>query len=247
MSYWTNAKTPAGRRIYAIGDIHGRADLLGAMIELIERDDARRPKASAILVFLGDYIDRGPDSKSVVDRLAGGPPRGFEWCALKGNHEEMLLTFLDDPFSSRVWLRNGGGATLLSYGVNRALIGAAAAMDPPSLERIGLYLKETMPASHLQFYRSLLPFWRSGDYFFAHAGVRPGAPLNRQAEADLLWIRDPFLEWPRDHGAVVVHGHTPVPAPEDMGNRIGIDTLAWKTGRLTALGLEGSERWFLST
>jgi serine/threonine protein phosphatase 1 len=247
VSQWENSELPGGQRVYAIGDIHGRADLLDAMLELIQTDDARRPRAQTALVFLGDYIDRGPHSKEVIDRLTSGLPPQFRPLFLKGNHEDFLLTFLRDPYSGLIWLRNGGDSTLLSYGVAPALVNEAFSLDPFILKQTALRLQERLPREHRAFFETLKLFTRFQDYFFVHAGVKPGVALDRQAEDDLLWIRDEFLNSPSDFGAVVVHGHTPAPSPEDLCNRIGIDTYAWKTGRLTAVGLEGSRRWFLST
>jgi serine/threonine protein phosphatase 1 len=234
-------------RVYAIGDLHGRADLLDVMLELIEEDDAERRPAQTVLIFLGDYIDRGPSSNEVIDRLTSGLPSQFKPVFLKGNHEDLLLTFLSDPYSGLIWLRNGGDATLLSYGIAPGLVNRAFSLDPSVLKETAFEFQERLPRGHQNFFTALKLFLRVQDYFFVHAGVKPGIPLDRQATDDLLWIRDEFLDSPSDFGAVVVHGHTPVSSPEDLRNRIGIDTYAWKTGRLTAAGLEGSRRWFLST
>jgi serine/threonine protein phosphatase 1 len=242
-----NASVPPGSRIYAIGDIHGRLDLLDKMMGLIEGDLAVREEAQTTLVFLGDYIDRGANSKGVVSRLIAGFPAGFATIFLKGNHETLLLNFLERPGFGLNWLYNGGDASLLSYGVEADAIKNAYWAGAPGLLQVYTLFNERLPEDHLRFYRSLKLFYRAGGYFFSHAGVRPGVPLERQKENDLIWIRDEFLSHPHDFGAVVVHGHTPANAPEDLYNRIGIDTLAFYTGRLTAVGLEGSRRWFLST
>jgi serine/threonine protein phosphatase 1 len=243
----TNASVPAGMRIYAVGDIHGRLDLLERILRQIESDRKERAGSPAVLVFLGDYIDRGGSSKGVVGRLLEGFPPGVTPVFLRGNHEELLLTFLDRPGSGLDWLYNGGDVTLLSYGVEAEIIRNAYGAGPSGLMEAASRFRERLPRDHLQFYRSLRLTYRAGGYIFAHAGVRPGVPLENQNETDLIWIRDEFLNWPHDFGAVVVHGHTPADNPEDLENRIGIDTLAFHTGRLTAVGLEGSRRWYLST
>lgn len=245
-SRWTNAEAPDGCRIYAVGDIHGRADLLDIMIGKIICDHEARPEARPIVIFLGDYIDRGPSSRMVIDRLIEGLPSPFETHCLKGNHEELFLSFLGDPFTAPAWLLNGGYTTLSSYGIDQALLRSALQYDPASLMRLASRLRESLPEEHLKFLLSLSLFHRFGDYFFVHAGVRPGISLEHQKVEDMLWIRDEFLNWPYEFRAVIVHGHTPVLSPEDLRNRIGIDTYAWNTGRLTAVALEGSERRFLT-
>lgn len=247
ISQRSNASLPPGARIYAIGDIHGRLDLLVKMLGLIERDRKDREEAQTTLVFLGDYIDRGGNSKGVVSRLIEGLPPGLTPIFLKGNHESLLLSFLDRPGFGLNWLYNGGDATLLSYGVDADAIENAHSAGAPGLLQAYTLFRERLAEDHLRFYRGLELSYRAGGYFFAHAGIRPGIPLDKQKENDLIWIRDEFLSHPHDFSAVVVHGHTPVNAPEDLHNRIGIDTLAFYTGKLTAVGLEGSRRWFLST
>lgn len=243
----TNANVPSGLRLYAIGDIHGRLDLLDRLIELIERDNEKHGQAPTKLVFLGDYVDRGPASKGVTDRLTKGLPTGFDPIFLKGNHEDLLLSFLEDPAEGRNWLTNGGDATLLSYGVSKDIVQNAFWRGAPGLAEAGASFSALLPDDHLRFYDGLDLVYRAGDYFFVHGGVKPGVPLDSQNEDDLLWIRNEFLNWPGEFGAVIVHGHTPVPSPEDLHNRIGIDTYAFNSGKLTAVGLEGSRRWFLST
>jgi serine/threonine protein phosphatase 1 len=166
---------------------------------------------------------------------------------LKGNHEDFLLSFLHDPLSAAGWLYNGGDATLLSYGVEKRVVEYALWQSRAGLREASAMLRAALPGDHLRFYEALELYYRAGGYFFVHAGVRPGVPLEGQSEEDLLWIREEFLAWPGDFGAVVVHGHTPMLTPEDLHNRIGIDTGAFQTGKLTAVGLEGSRRWFLST
>jgi serine/threonine protein phosphatase 1 len=261
LSLMGSAHVPAGTRIYAIGDIHGRLDVLGRLLELIEQDDIGRGPARGIIIFLGDYVDRGPDSKGVVDWLINlqrrrdllsrdgseHAPLRFDLLFLKGNHEKLLLSFLDNPASGRSWLQIGGDATLVSYGLEDDVVEEALRQGQPGLIKASAMFRTLLPDDHLEFYEKLELFYRTGDYFFVHAGVKPGAGLDRQREEDMLWIRDKFLNWPDDFGAVVVHGHTPVLKPENLHNRIGIDTYAFLTGKLTAVGLEGSQRWFLST
>lgn len=251
MLFWTSdrkqASLPDGMRLYAIGDIHGRLDLLEALLAEIERDCKGCGEQPVTLVFLGDYVDRGPDSKGVVDRLIGAFPPATNTVFLKGNHEAMLLTSLSDPSAGLHWLCNGGDATVLSYGLP-VMMGRKAIWDDvtAATEAIRQFCA-TLPKEHLRFYRDLQLSCRIGDYFFAHAGIRPKTPLDRQREEDLLWIRKEFLNSGQDFGAVVVHGHTPSRSPQEHRNRIGIDTYAVLTGKLTAAGFEGSKRWFLST
>jgi serine/threonine protein phosphatase 1 len=239
------ASVPAGVRVYAVGDIHGSAHLLEALLERITADAAapdHPAPARKLLVFLGDYVDRGLESPRVIDMLLAGPPPGFEQVCLMGNHEEAMFGFLEDIKIGPMWLRNGGGETLLSYGVTLpSMVGAER------LEAARLMLRERLPASHLAFLKGLALFHVEGDYLFVHAGVRPKVALADQHRNDLLWIRDEFLSSRADLGHVVVHGHTIAAAPEVRPNRIGIDTGAYATGILTCLVLEGAERRFLQT
>jgi len=249
-SGWPNASVPEGVRIYAVGDIHGRLDLLERLLDLIQNDSETHRAACTHLVFLGDYIDRGSDSKGVVSRLISEPPHGFSRVCLKGNHEAMLLTFLEDPGASANWLHNGGDEALLSYGVDPGIVQNAlysGRAGRAGLAEANAAFRALLPDDHLLFFRGLECCFRSGGYLFAHAGVRPGVALDCQDESDLIWIRGDFLRHPGDFGAVVVHGHTPAHAPEELHNRIGIDTLAFRSGKLTAVALEGSRRWFIST
>ncbi len=200
-----------------------------------------------MLIFLGDYVDRGPNSKGVVDKLIQGFAPPYSAICLKGNHEELLLSFLGDPSTGSNWLRNGGEAALSSYGVDLEVAPDTFWDDEEVLKKAAKLFRAALPESHLQFYRELKLSWRAGDYFFAHAGVRPNERLDRQSEEDLLWIRNEFLNSKDDFGAVVVHGHTPARFPQNLPNRIGLDTFAVRTGKLTAVGLEGPERWFLTT
>ncbi len=243
----TSASAPEGLRLYAIGDIHGRLDLLESMLDLIRSDQEGRSPSPAALIFLGDYIDRGPDSKGVVERLLQEFPAPYAPVFLKGNHEDLLLSFIRDPNPSLNWLRNGGDAALVSYGVEDGIIQRAFWGGRDGLAVAAQEFRAALPASHLAFYESLKLSCRFGDYFFAHAGVRPGTPLDEQSEEDLLWIRNEFLGSTQDFGAVVVHGHTPARFPQERSNRIGLDTYAVRTGKLTAAGFEGRRRWFLST
>lgn len=232
---------PAGLRVYAIGDIHGRLDLLEDLHAQIRRDLAVGAPLQAVLVYLGDYVDRGLHSKEVVNLLINGPLPAGRAIFLKGNHEEAFLDFLGDPGFGMVWRNFGGLETLHSYGVPEAA--RLATVDQFLLAHRSL--QESLPAAHLTFLRSLRLNVSFGDYFFAHAGVRPGVPLDRQSDEDLLWIRDQFLDSAEDFGKIVVHGHTPEAEPVIRANRIGIDTGAYMTGVLTALVLEGTTRRFL--
>ncbi len=234
---------PAGARVYAVGDIHGRADLLEELHRLMLAD-AKRRRARTVVVYLGDYVDRGPRSRDVIDLLLAQPLPGFEAVHLRGNHEDMMLGFLDDPSLAEMWCHNGGAATMQSYGVDAQRLGGAEEAPLIDLQRD---FARRLPQAHRAFLEDLAPSHREGDYFFVHAGVRPGVPLDRQNLADMLWIRDPFLDSRRDHGKVVVHGHSIVARPEVRKNRIGIDTGAFYSGRLTCLVLEGAKRKFLHT
>jgi serine/threonine protein phosphatase 1 len=225
------------RRIYAIGDIHGRLDLLDRAIGAIRRDIEERGGA-ALTVTIGDYVDRGPHSCGVLDRLLDNP-FATPYVALKGNHEDMLEAFLADAAVGPQWSYNGGEETLQSYGIR--LYGYAAA----DFEQARQELCAALPEAHLRFLRALKTSLRRGGYFFCHAGVRPGVALTRQREEDLLWIREPFLSSERDFGAIVVHGHTPTAEPEVRPNRIGIDTGAFFSGRLTCVALGEGEPRFL--
>ncbi len=231
------SRSPTSERIYAIGDIHGRRDLLDRAIDAIARDvDAHGP--AALTVTIGDYIDRGPDSCGVIDRLAANPfPTPY--VAIKGNHEDILETFLADPDAGPYWRGQGGHETLQSYGVR------VGGFTGPSYAKARDALRRAMPPAHIEFLRSLKMSHSRGKYFFCHAGVRPRVPLDRQSEQDLLWIRDDFLACTKDFGKVVVHGHTPVEEPEVLPNRIDIDTGAFATGRLTCVALEEGAPRFL--
>ncbi len=232
---------PAGLRVYAIGDVHGRIDLLDALLARIERDSARRPRGDVLVLLLGDLIDRGPDSAAVVRRAM----RPLGWArlqTLKGNHEAAMLDALDgDRRMLAIWRRNGGDAALRSWGFDPALLDDTDAGDIADL------LHRAIPSAERAFIARCPLSLRLGDYFFVHAGVRPGVRLEQQSEQDMLWIREEFLGSTRSHGAVVVHGHSITEAVEDLPNRIGIDTGAYASGRLTAIGIEGETRWFIAT
>ena len=230
-----NSKTT---RIYAIGDIHGRLDLLEQMIGEIGRDmDAYH--GDGLTVTLGDYVDRGPDSRGVLDCLARNP-FATPYIPLKGNHEELLERFLRDPSFGTSWRRLGGLETLNSYGIS-----VAPLMTGKGYEAAADELQTVIPPAHAKFLESLKVSLDGGKYFFCHAGIRPGIPFERQTEQDLLWIRGEFLNSRLDFGKIVVHGHTPVEEPEILPNRINIDTGAFATGRLTCVVLEGDQRRFL--
>lgn len=225
------ASTPEHTRIYAIGDIHGRADLLAETTARIDDDLRRRPIPHAVEVYLGDYIDRGPDSKNVIDQLAVRLVRHNAVC-LRGNHEIFLEEFLRDPAAIHHWIELGAVPTLASYGVSLHA-GETTALD------LQQALIRVFPRTHELFLQCLRDSFRCGDFLFVHAGIRPGIPLSQQDPEDLCWIRDEFLDSTMDHGMMVVHGHTPVMHPEIHANRINIDTGAWRSGVLTCIAIEG--------
>lgn len=235
------SEAPEGSLIYAVGDIHGRLDLLARMHALIEADAASCRAGRKVVVYLGDYVDRGPDSRGVVEYLLQQPLAEMDSVYLIGNHEAFLLTFLDDPSTINTWFMNGGDATLRSYGVDPWEVSHSENF-PNQLRQS---LLERLPESHRTFYRTLALAHEEGDYLFVHAGVRPGVPLKEQNPQDLIWIREDFLSSDEDHGKVVVHGHTPMRAPQSHHNRIGIDTGAVYGGKLTTVALQGTERRFL--
>ncbi len=233
--------TPGGERLYVVGDIHGRLDLLDAMLDLIDADIAARDASRQRLVFLGDYVDRGPSSAQVIHRLVEVAGT-YEAIFLKGNHEDVLLTFLQTPDLIDNWRAMGGLTTLQSYGIAPPL-----RPSPAEAHALAKALAAVMPPSHAAFLRSLALFWVWGDYAFMHAGLRPGIPLNRQKEQDLLWIRREFTGSTLQHEKFIVHGHTPVRAPDVLCNRINIDTGAYATGRLSCVVLDEQGRYFLQT
>jgi serine/threonine protein phosphatase 1 len=225
---------PEGTRIYAFGDIHGRSDLLKEMFTVIDADIAKNPVSRPIEVFLGDYVDRGPDSAHTLDLLLERSLYS-ETVFLKGNHEAFFLEVLHDPTKLEDWRQFGGLQTLMSYGIQPTF-------NPDTAEQSDLIraLNEVMPSDHLKFLQSLQPSFVCGDFFFVHAGVRPGIPLKEHQENDLLWIRNEFLDSNENFGKYIVHGHTPVREPDIRPNRINIDTGAYATGNLTLLRIQGS-------
>jgi serine/threonine protein phosphatase 1 len=235
------ARGAAGARAYAIGDIHGRLDLLEAMLERIAEEEEARPRVPAYIVFLGDLIDRGPDSRGVVERLiafAGGP---FETRFLMGNHEEMMLRVLgSEPWLAHEWLSHGGYECAQSYGV---AVGHLAAM---TAEEVAETLRKHIPEEDVVFLQQFADSFRFGDYLFFHAGIRPGVTIERQTTQDLRWIREGFLGVERDDDFVVVHGHTISEAPDEDFGRIGIDTGAYMGGPLTGLLIENDFKAFLA-
>lgn len=232
---------PEPRRLYVIGDIHGRLDLLDRMLITIDRDLPPNLAAECLTVTLGDYIDRGPDSRGVVDRLAWNP-FPTEFIALRGNHEDLLESFLDNARVLDHWRHLGGLETLHSYGVD-----VTAAMQGTNYEEAAEALRAALPPLHSTFFDSLRASLTIGRYFLCHAGVRPGVALSRQSQDDLMWIREGFLDSTEDFGKIVVHGHTPSETPEVAPNRINVDTGAFITGRLTCAVLEDGQARFLTT
>ena len=236
-------------RVYAIGDIHGRLDLLEVLHHSILEDARSAPNLKKILIHLGDYIDRGPDSFGVVDRLIQFSPQNFDIINLKGNHEDFLLSFLAETKGPSplldVWRDNGCLKTFLSYGVD--------IRDPKNrtpdeeADFIRRQFSEAIPVSHMNFFKSLKLRQTIGDYLFVHAGINPANSLQQQKKSDLIWIRDRFLNHPGPFNKVVVHGHSISKSPEVLDYRIGIDTGAYYSNRLTCLVLEGKDRYFLET
>lgn len=250
LSFWQKAPAswqqppaiPDGHRVYAVGDVHGRDDLLGELLAQIERDVAAHPVREVVAVFLGDLIDRGADSAAVVERLRTYRPVGIRTEFLIGNHEEVLLRILDGDGSLVAdWLRFGGAQCARSYGLS------ASRLAKMTKDEAVAALRSAIPAEHQAFLASFADTFRAGDYLFVHAGIRPGIALAEQTQADLRWIREPFLDHPSRHELMVVHGHTISPAVEERTGRIGIDTGAYKHGVLTALVLEGTSRRLLQS
>jgi serine/threonine protein phosphatase 1 len=230
------ATLPPGERVYAVGDVHGCLDRLVALHEMIAEDMAARPAEHTTLVHLGDYVDRGADSAQVIDWLINRPPvPADEIVNLMGNHEHMMLSAVvgADKDAPSHWLMNGGADSLLSWGISRAV--------PP------VEWASRIPRQHLMFLRDLEISRQIGPYLFVHAGVRPGVKLDQQSRQDMLWIREPFLSSRADHGAVVVHGHTPKREPTVLPNRIAIDTGAVLGGALTCVVLEADMLGFLTS
>ncbi|EJW11987.1 metallophosphoesterase [Rhodovulum sp. PH10] len=215
-----------------MGDVHGRADLLEGVFARIDADQKAHPARQPVEVYLGDYIDRGPDSRTVIDLLIARSRRR-DIVLLKGNHETYLLEFVRDPEVLRGWRQFGGLETLMSYGLRPSL-------NPGNQELAALSaaLRQAIPRAHFEFYGGLLPYFSLGDFYFVHAGTNPRVPLAHQDERDLLWIREEFLVHEGYFEKMIVHGHTPVHDPDFRPNRINIDTGAYATGRLTCLMIE---------
>jgi len=231
-----------GWRAYVVGDLHGRLDLLEQLLDKIHEDIERRPARKVLLVFVGDLIDRGPNSAQVVERLRTYERPGIRTVFLLGNHEEVLLRILaGERDLIEKWRSFGGSECLKSYGVDPA---ALSGLDDEDALAV---VTRAIPRKHVEFLESFDDSCRFGDYLIVHAGIRPGVEFDQQRQADLRWIRDPFLFDETDHGFVVVHGHTIRPEVEMRPNRIGIDTGAYRSGILTALAIEGSDSWLLDT
>ena len=229
---------PAGERVYAVGDIHGRLDLFDALIAAIEADDAERGVADTTIILLGDLVDRGPDSAGVLT-AARALARRRTVRILCGNHEEMFLRSFADVVALRGFLRFGGRETVLSYPI------VSSVWNQATLDEAQQLMRAAVPAKDVAFIKSFEDLIVCGDYLFVHAGIEPGLPLELQKSDKLRWIREPFLSHKGDFAHVVVHGHTIEDEPVLRRNRIGIDTGAYASGRLTALGLEGTQRWLI--
>ena len=232
---------PPGVRIYAVGDIHGCLDLLDELLARINDDMSSRPAVRPLSIFLGDYIDRGPSSRETIDRLiehAGANESVF----LKGNHEQIAISSLRDRGLFERWMRLGGLETLMSYGIT-----PGASSDDRQTVRLQAAFHDALPQSHFRFFRDLQSSFACGDYFFAHAGVKPDIPLSQQKESDLLWIRQEFLSSRDDFGKIIIHGHTPTREIEVGPNRVNVDTGAFATGRLTCLVIDESSLSLIDT
>ncbi|MER9687788.1 metallophosphoesterase family protein [Mesorhizobium sp. M0139] len=243
--HYLDARAPDGMRLYAIGDVHGRLDLLAAMHRRIESELEYKPTSDWRVIHLGDYVDRGPESKGVIDFLIEAQKRDPRHLMLAGNHDIGFLDFLDEPDPEGLFIRYGGVQTAQSYGVD--LAGHASWFGKAEALRRGHQaLVNAVPQAHVDFLRSLQLSLISGDFFFCHAGVRPDVPLESQSPQDLVWIRDVFHNHPGLYPKVIVHGHTPVPGAEVMPNRVNVDTLAWQSGMLSALAVDGADKRVLT-
>lgn len=238
--HFLDARGPEAIRLYVIGDVHGRRDLLAEMHARIRAELIRDRPADWRIIHLGDYVDRGPDSKGVLDLLIAAGEADRRVLMLAGNHDIGFLEFLAHPTPKGLFALFGGPETARSYGVVLDLA------DPWRFREGSEELVRTVPPAHVALLRTLDFSCTFGDFFFCHAGIRPGVPLDEQERMDLIWIRDAFLDWPHLHPKVIVHGHTPTPEPEVMPNRVNVDTGAFKTGRLTALVIDGIEKRLLS-
>ncbi len=238
--HYLDAAAPEGMRLYAIGDVHGRLDLLGRMHEAIDAEISSDRPADWRVIHVGDYVDRGPDSRGVIDFLIDRRESNPRNIMLGGNHDFGLIEFLAEPSPLSLFARNGGRETAMSYGVNGDPAEQAGASE------MARALRDRIPQRHLDFLGELPLSVSFGDYFFCHAGIRPSVPLEEQQRDDLIWIRNVFLDYPGLHPKVIVHGHTPRPEPEVMANRVDVDTGAFKSGILTAFVAEGGDKRFLS-
>jgi serine/threonine protein phosphatase 1 len=232
---------PDGQRVYCVGDIHGRADLLQQLHQMI-LNDAANFHGKKTIVYLGDYIDRGEQSCQVIEILTSKPLTDFESIYLLGNHEQAMLDFIQRPVKTASWMTFGGRETLNSYGIPLAFIPAVSEMH-----NLAVQLDECLPDTHRDFLRGCSLCWQCGSYYFVHAGIRPGTPLEQQSFEDQLWIRDDFLNSDKNHDAIIVHGHSIIQTPQMLPNRIGIDTGAFASGVLTALVLEGDDQRLMQT
>ncbi|MGL5838383.1 MAG: metallophosphoesterase family protein [Sphingorhabdus sp.] len=238
------ARVPDGMRIYAIGDIHGRNDLLQALLTKIDADDRARGTADTQIIFLGDLIDRGSDSAGVIETAMALRDAGRKVRFLAGNHEEVFVDVCRkrSPKTLRFFIgKMGGDATLQSYPITRA---EYIALD---IEELAARLESLVPEAHLTFLESFEDMIMIGDYAFVHAGIRPGVPLDSQKTSDLRWIREEFVNQRGDLEKVIIYGHTIYDEIDERGSRIGIDTGAFASNKLTAIGLQGGERWYLQT
>ncbi len=233
-----NVRLAEGRRIYAVGDIHGRLDLLTELHGKIRADMARKPARRTTIVHLGDYVDRGPDSAGVIAHLRTASFPGAECLFLRGNHEQFMIDYMTSDVGGDSWIANGGLETLQSYGIS---------MANPSLKGGSAMLRRSVPRDHHTFFAETALMHRVGGIVFVHAGIDPTRTLDRQRPADLMWIREKFLHHPADLDALVVHGHTPRDVPEVTRWRINVDTGAWFSDRLTAAVFEPGHVRFLAT
>lgn len=227
-----------GQRVYAVGDVHGRADLFEILATAIEADDRERGDSESLVILLGDLVDRGPGSANVLKQAREWQSRR-PLRALMGNHEEMFLDAFTKEDVLRQFLRHGGRETILSYPVDPEVYGEATLGETQAL------MRAAVPAEDLTFMQAMEDMIQMGDYLFVHAGIRPGVALEEQRSSDLRWIREPFATAQEDFGFTVVYGHTIYDQVEVAASRIGIDTGAYASGRLTALGLEGTNRWLI--
>jgi serine/threonine protein phosphatase 1 len=235
---------PPGAVVWSVGDVHGRLDLLSPLVDAIRADLHVSDAERKMVIFLGDYIDRGPDSRGVLSLLAGlSPSEGIEWRFLKGNHEQAMLDFLERPSAGPRWCEYGGDRALRSWGLRAPDL----AHRTEAWARVGADLRHKLTKDETAFLESLELSVTVGDYFFSHAGARPGLALDRQSPEDLMWIRQTFLDSPAAFERVVVHGHTPTSRVHSDHRRIGVDTKAYDSGILTALRLEGQERSLLQS